>query len=149
LKRVSSKSDRLDHGESDVFPFDLPASLGSDRIPAAKKPGKGKELLQLTFRCGSSTFADMKDAVLTIRLPLAARRRIEELARREGRSLSAEAERLIDCGMAKDASRTRTSRPLSGALAGGAVPTLADFRRIRAVLSASARRSGGRGQPRR
>ena len=82
-----------------------------------------------------------KDAVLTVRLPAATRRRLEALARREGRSTSAQAERLIEQGMGRDAPATvrmhgRTGS-LAGVLRGGLVPTVADFREVRALISAS------------
>jgi hypothetical protein len=81
-----------------------------------------------------------KDAVLTVRLPVRTRRRLEALARREGRSVSAQAERLIEQGIGQGTSRTtrmRGFRSLAGALRGGRVPTIADFREVRAMLSAS------------
>ena len=84
----------------------------------------------------------MKDAVLTIRVPLATRKRIELLARREGRSLSQQAERLLERGLqapggAPHATPPQPGRPrsLAGALAGGRVPTLEECRQIRAQLS--------------
>jgi hypothetical protein len=84
----------------------------------------------------------MKDAVLTVRLPSATRRRLEVLARREGRSLSAQVERLIEQGTAEEEPGRRNRRPLgarslAGALRGGRVPTLAEFREVRALLSTS------------
>ncbi len=83
----------------------------------------------------------MKDAVITVRLPRATRERIEELARREGRSLSQQVERLIAGGledrMAARSGPARRTMPLAGALRGGRVPALADFHRVRSVLSRS------------
>ena len=85
----------------------------------------------------------MKDAVLTIRLPSDLRSRLEGLARREGRSLSQQVGRLIDQGIGEDversapARRQRAPRPLSGLFQGGQVPTLADLRRVRAMISTS------------
>ena len=81
-----------------------------------------------------------KDAVLTVRLPAAIRRRLETLARREGRSVSAQAERLIEQGMRGEApmsGRMRRTRSLAGVLRGGLVPTLAHFREVRALISSS------------
>jgi len=81
-----------------------------------------------------------KDAVLTVRLPAATRRRLEALARQEGRSMSAQAERLIEQGMSTGAparGHVRTARSLAGVLSGGRVPTVADFREVRALISAS------------
>ena len=80
----------------------------------------------------------MKDTVITVRLPKATRRRLETLARREGRSLSQQVERLIESGMAGEpVLATRGVRSLSGRLRLARVPTLADFRRVRAQLSTS------------
>jgi hypothetical protein len=95
----------------------------------------------------------MKDAVLTVRLAAATRRRLEAHARKEGRSLSAQVERFIERGMARGGrgpARVRGVRSLAGALAGGAVPSLADFRDARRLLSASLlRRTGPDAEPRR
>jgi hypothetical protein len=93
----------------------------------------------------------MKDAMLTIRLPAQTRRRIEQLARRESRSLSQAAQTLIELGLAA-ALADRVSEPgpttdsfsppgLAGSLVGGLVPTLDDFRSVRQELSASMGRS--------
>ena len=84
----------------------------------------------------------MKDAVLTVRLTSATRNRLEALARREGRSLSAQVERLIEQGMVaggtdRRSRRARGARNLAGTLRGGRVPTLAEFRELRALLSAA------------
>ena len=90
----------------------------------------------------------MKDAVLTIRVTAATRRRLEALARREGRSLSTQAERLIAQGLDRrvaETSRRRGVRSLAGVLPGGVVPTLAEFREIRMAVSGSLLR-GVRGQ---
>jgi predicted DNA-binding protein len=84
----------------------------------------------------------MKTAVMTVRLPAATRRRLEELARREGRSLSQQIERLIDRGMQGSealygAAPVRGIRSTAGVLRVGRVPSLADFRKVRGELSAS------------
>ena len=84
----------------------------------------------------------MKDAVLTVRVPSSLRRRIEDLARKEGRSLSQQVGRLIEQGIAGNAEpagapRRRELLPLSGIFPGGQVPTLNDFRRVRALISRS------------
>lgn len=95
----------------------------------------------MTGGFGPHTFEDVKDAVITVRLPRATRERIEELARREGRSLSQQVERLIAGGLEArltipSAARGRVT-PLAGTLRGGRVPTLTDFRRVRDSLSTS------------
>ena len=86
----------------------------------------------------------MKDAILTIRVASATRKRIELLARREGRSLSQQAERLLERGLQGPRPATgdtppnrRRMRSLAGVLAGGRVPTLEECRQVRAVLSDS------------
>lgn len=89
----------------------------------------------------------MKDAVLSIRLPSRTRAAVERFAEREGRSLSQAAERLIEMGLAGAVAERAAPYapaappPLAGSLAGGLVPTLDDFRDVRAALSAS---MGGR-----
>jgi hypothetical protein len=65
------------------------------------------------------------------------RRRVEDLARREGRSLSQQAGRLIEQGIGKKVGSPVTTRggerrALSGIFRGGQVPTLTDFREARA-----------------
>jgi len=86
-----------------------------------------------------------KNAILTIRIPRATRRRIEDLAKRQGRSISGAAERLIELGLAQEATGASlaaegaaTRAPaLAGCLAGGVVPTMDDFRDVRTALSES------------
>jgi len=84
----------------------------------------------------------MKDAVITLRVPAATRRRLERLARREGRSLSQQVERLIDQSLAaavRGAPRGPRSgrRSLAGVLAGGRVPSWEEFKQVRRELSAA------------
>lgn len=90
-----------------------------------------------------------KDAVITVRLPRATRRRLQALARREARSLSQQVERLIAQGLGgtdEESPRLERARSLSGVLRGRGVPTLRDFRSVRTLLSASLRRgSASRG----
>jgi hypothetical protein len=84
----------------------------------------------------------MKDATLTIRLPAATRRRIEEMARAKGHSLSQQVERLLWAGfahvegaVAEGQPQRWGPRPLADFLADGRVPTLADVREVRRALS--------------
>lgn len=79
----------------------------------------------------------MKDAVLTVRLPRRTRARIEQAARREGRSLSQQVERLVEAGLAAaDGGPVRPpARVLADALRGGLVPDLSAFRAARRELS--------------
>jgi hypothetical protein len=81
----------------------------------------------------------MKDAVLTVRLPRRTRGRIEQAARREGRSLSQQVERLVEAGLAAaDDVRVRPpTRVLANVLRGGIVPGLSEFRAARRELSQS------------
>jgi predicted transcriptional regulator len=81
----------------------------------------------------------MKDAVLTVRLPRRTRGRIEQAARREGRSLSQQVERLVEAGLAAgDEGRLRPpTRLLADVLQGGIVPGLEVFRAARRELSGS------------
>lgn len=91
-----------------------------------------------------------KDAVITVRVSRASRRRIEEAARREGRSLSQLVERLIESGMGTGGSAASgppphpSTWPLAGLLGAGRVPTLDDFRQVRAQLSSSLARKAVR-----
>lgn len=95
----------------------------------------------------------MKDAVLTIRVPASTRRRLQALARREGRSLSGQAQRLIEQGLTREppaGTPRHGRRSVAGLLRGGMVPTLGDFRKVRASLSTSLlRRTRARAEPRR
>lgn len=83
----------------------------------------------------------MKDAVLTIRVPSKLRRRIETLARAEGRSLSQQVGRLIERGMSPQAdtpgSARLRARDLSGIFRGETSLNLEDFREVRKALSSS------------
>ena len=93
-----------------------------------------------------------KDAVITVRVPRPTRRRLETLARREGRSLSQQIERLIEKGLDGDAAVEEPSATggTAGILVGEPVPEYGDFRSVRTFLSASLlRRVSRRGAPRR
>jgi predicted DNA-binding protein len=93
-----------------------------------------------------------KDAVITVRVPSPTRRRLETLARREGRSLSQQIERLIESGLGEVGAGTVASATgsTSGLLASEPVPAYGDFRAVRTLLSASLlRRARRRGAPRR
>lgn len=82
----------------------------------------------------------MKDAVITVRLRSVTKRRLASVAKREGRSLSAQIERLVEAGLNGAASPVTVPtapRSLAGILAGTRVPTLKDFREVRAELSRS------------
>jgi len=88
-----------------------------------------------------------KDAVITVRVPRPTRRRLEALARREGRSLSQQVERLIEHGLdgAGCAEEVADGRGrLAGLLAAEPAPEYGDFRSVRTLLSGSLRREGRR-----
>jgi hypothetical protein len=93
-----------------------------------------------------------KDAVITVRVPRPTRRRLETLARKEGRSLSQQIERLIERGLDEvdvAESPLATGRT-AGLLESKPVPEWADFRSVRTFLSASLLRRARRGRaPRR
>jgi hypothetical protein len=90
-----------------------------------------------------------KDATITVRVPRPTRRRLEALAKREGRSLSQQIGRLIDDGLERQdgsgGTASHPAGPLAGLLAGEPVPEYGDFRQVRTLLSASLLR-GGRGR---
>jgi hypothetical protein len=91
-----------------------------------------------------------KDATITVRVPRPTRRRLEALARRQGRSLSQQVERLIDGGLEREEGAAAVPpgapAPLSGLLAGEAIAEYADFKAVRTLLSASLLRAEhGRG----
>ena len=91
-----------------------------------------------------------KDAIITLRVPRPTRRRLEALAKREGRSLSQQVERLIEGGLDREDGgavvRPKGAGRLAGLLAGEAIPEYGDFRSVRTLLSASLRRADrGRG----
>jgi len=93
-----------------------------------------------------------KDAVITVRVPRPTRRRLEALARREGRSLSQQIERLIEGGLGRvdsDAAPGATGST-AGLLASEPSPEFGDFREVRTLLSESLlRRTRPRGPARR
>ena len=82
----------------------------------------------------------MKDAVITVRLPRATRQRIAALARKQGRSLSQQVERLIDqaMGMERAGPPRKTIKDIFAGR--GPVPTLEDFREVRRLWSESLER---------
>jgi len=90
-----------------------------------------------------------KDSTITVRVPRPTRRRLETLAKREGRSLSQQVERLIEGGLDREAglaSGAAASGSLAGLLAGEPVAEYGAFRSVRTLLSASlARGRRGRG----
>ncbi len=94
----------------------------------------------------------MRDAILTIRMPAETKKRLEDAARKEGRSLSGQAFRLIERGLeGKDATAERPQRvrSLSAVLHVARVPELSDFREIRRALSRALSRESKRGDVRR
>jgi predicted DNA-binding protein len=91
-----------------------------------------------------------KDATITVRVPRLTRRRLESLAKREGRSLSEQIGRLIDDGLEREEEATVASDApgsLAGVLAREPVPEYRDFRAVRTFLSASLPRTEERRGP--
>ena len=92
-----------------------------------------------------------KDATITVRVPRPTRRRLEVLARRQGRSLSQQVERLIDGGLEREEGAMSLApgppAPLSGLLAGEAIAEYGDLRAVRTLLSASLLRAEHRRGP--
>ncbi len=91
-----------------------------------------------------------KDATITVRVPRPTRRRLEALAKREGRSLSQQIGRLIDAGLEQEEGRAvvapEDALPLAGLLAREPIPEYDDFRAVRTLLSQSfLRAEEGRG----
>jgi predicted transcriptional regulator len=91
-----------------------------------------------------------KDATITLRVPRPTRRRLEALAKREGRSLSQQIGRLIEAGLERDEAPSAPAPEAAGALAGilarQPIPQYGDFRAVRTVLSGSLLRAvKGRG----
>lgn len=83
-----------------------------------------------------------KDATITVRVPRPTRRRLEALAKREGRSLSQQVERLIDAGLDREAGQAvsvglPTGGSLAGLLARERAPDYEEFRAVRTLLSAA------------
>lgn len=89
--------------------------------------------------------------MITVRVPRPTRRRLEAMARREGRSLSQQIERLIESGLGEPAADRAPSATGStaGLLAGEPVPEYRDFREVRTLLSASLLRRSQRAARRR
>jgi hypothetical protein len=93
-----------------------------------------------------------KDAVITVRVPRPTRRRLESLARREGRSLSQQIERLIEGGLDRiDAEGAPVATgSTAGLLTSEPIAEYGDFRAVRTLLSESLlRRARRRGPDRR
>lgn len=91
---------------------------------------------------------EKKDATITVRVPRPTRRRLETLAKREGRSLSQQVQRLIEGGLDREAAGLApeaTSGSLAGLLAREPVAEYGDFRAVRTLVSASLRSDRGRG----
>jgi len=81
-----------------------------------------------------------RDATITVRVPRPTRRRLEALARREGRSLSQQIERLIEKGLDKEEGAVFAASGagrLAGVLTGEPVPEYGDLRSVRTLLSTS------------
>jgi plasmid stability protein len=75
-----------------------------------------------------------KDATVTIRLPVAVKRKLQARARREGRSLSAEIVGYLEREVATEPSEKSSRGKLLGCYAGTRVPTEDDFMLVRRLL---------------
>jgi hypothetical protein len=86
-----------------------------------------------------------KDATITVRVPRPTRRRLEALAKREGRSLSQQIGRLIDAGLEHEEGSPIATPEAAGSLAGvlarEPIPEYREFRAVRTLLSASLSRA--------
>jgi len=82
----------------------------------------------------------VKSSPLSVELTPAMRRRLERLAKREGRSLEAQLERVIENGLAaaeaENVRPKRGKRSLAGLLASQRAPTIDELREVRSELSA-------------
>ena len=78
---------------------------------------------------------------MTVRLRAVTRRQLQSLAAREGRSLSAQIERLIEAGLGDSVPGVslagRKLPALAGILGPAAAPSMQDFREVRRFLSRS------------
>jgi len=87
-----------------------------------------------------------KDAAVTVRLPQALKRTLEEQARRERRSLSAQIAAYLERGVTAEASPRGMPGRLLGLFEGGPVPSEEDFAHVRRLLWGSfGKRRGRRG----
>ena len=75
-----------------------------------------------------------KEAVITVRVPIALRRKLESHARRERRSLSAQIASYLERGIERERAAAGAPGRLLGLYAGAPVPTDADFVRARRLL---------------
>jgi hypothetical protein len=88
----------------------------------------------------------VKDTVITVRLPLSVKRLLEERARKEHRSLSAQVLHELGQVLASaPARRSRSRGKLLGRYAGYGVPSEKDFAEVRAALWGRLPRVPGRG----
>ena len=82
----------------------------------------------------------MKRSPVAVELAPAIRRRLERLAKREGRSFEVQLQRVIQTGLetteAENARPRRGKRSLAGMLASQRVPTIDELREVRSELSA-------------
>lgn len=85
-----------------------------------------------------------KDAAITVRVPVALKRRLAERARRERRSVSAQVLHELERAVAEEPDVPPDRERALGMFTGARLPTDDDFREVRAVLwSRLARRRRG------
>ena len=76
-----------------------------------------------------------KDAAITVRIPTSLKRRLEALAHRERRSLSAQIATCLEASLHAEADEPSAEPArLLGLLEGARVPTEADFKEVRRLL---------------
>ena len=85
-----------------------------------------------------------KDAAVTVRIPLALKRRLEAVARKERRSLSAQITALLEREAGDDAGAAQPGGKLLGRYEGTPLPSDEDLGEIRRLLWGRLRRGSGR-----
>jgi len=75
-----------------------------------------------------------KEAVVTVRIPVSLKRRLEAWARKERRSLSAQIRAVLERSDGENGIGVKGEGPLLGRYEVGPVPNDADFREVRQLL---------------
>jgi predicted transcriptional regulator len=90
--------------------------------------------------------ADMpKDAAVTVRIPLGLKRRLEAVARREHRSLSAQITTMLEAEAREEPAATAPRGRLLGRFEGTRLPSDEDLDEVRRLLWGALGRRSGRG----
>lgn len=85
-----------------------------------------------------------KDGAVTVRIPLSLKRRLEAVARRERRSLSAQITAVLERDARDDAVAAEPGGKLLGRYEGTPVPSNEDLVEVRRLLWGALRRRSGR-----